>query len=146
MMGGQLLLVVMIAAVTTSLEWHQGDFNGQLKWAFNCDFDGEDDGGGGGSSDDEADNTVDQTDEEIRIIGVKRSERHDCGWLCWADVECCYFSHSQGTCRLMTLDTKSQQHQLPRHLPVPYLAESDTICGYIPSRITSSLSSQHSLD
>lgn len=135
-----LLLLVATAFAVDALQWHQGDFNGQLKWATNCDFD--DDGGGG----DLDNNSIDQSSDESplprpRIIRLEEDVgREQCGWLCWANVECSYFTHSDNVCRLMTT-TDDSGRETDVHQPmmaVPYLAESDTVCGYVPSRSTGS--------
>ncbi|KAK4026734.1 hypothetical protein OUZ56_015760 [Daphnia magna] len=131
-------IVFYLSTSVAALNWEDGEFGGQVKWSFNCDFYDED----GPVRDRYEDNElVDDDKGLIRIIGERKSNREDCGWLCWADVECHYYSHSQNLCRTMSLKKKVLVSALAHgetfihHVTVPYLADSETICGYIPSRI-----------
>jgi hypothetical protein len=141
-------MIVFYLSMTliSAINWEDGEFNGQVKWSSNCDFYDEDGGGGGGGG--YGDNEIIDDDRDlIRLIGEQQSNRQDCGWLCWADTQCHYYSHSQNVCRTMSLKKKVltpggvSQHQRERsatfihHVTMPYLADSETICGYIPSRI-----------
>lgn len=127
--------VLILASAVVALRWEDDDYGGQVKWAFNCDFDsGEED-----NQDEESnDINIDGGEDMVRLIGQHPSSRDDCGWLCWADVRCHYFSHSQSICRIMTTTKKrlikSLSEDQQQAVIVPFLADSDTICGYIPSR------------
>lgn len=137
-----LTVSVLLSLVTTSavvaINWEDDEFGGQVKWAFNCDFDsGDEDNqvfGGGEDNNNDISNIV-------QMIGQQpSSSREDCGWLCWADVRCHYFSHSQSICRTMTTKKrliKSNDQEQQTAVIVPFLADSDTVCGYVPSRVGS---------
>ncbi|KAI9563607.1 hypothetical protein GHT06_011071 [Daphnia sinensis] len=134
------IVFYLSTSVAAALNWEDGEFGGQVKWSFNCDFYDED--GPAGSRRYEDNELADNDNDLIRIIGEHKSNREDCGWLCWADVECHYYSHSQNVCRTMSLTKKvlvqpavAHGRAFIHHVTVPYLADSETICGYIPSRI-----------
>jgi hypothetical protein len=117
---------------SSAFNWEDGEYGGQVKWSFNCDF----------YDQDVDNNEIDVNDaakDLIRVIGEHKSNRQDCGWLCWADVQCHYYSHSQDSCRIMSLKKPTARQRsannLIHHVTMPYLADSETICGYIPSRL-----------
>lgn len=90
-----------IAVTTTTslgLNWQSGT-NGQVQWAYNCDFWGSD----------------------IQTVGTSGS---DCGQQCINNNNCNYFSWSWGTCYL-------KQGSNVKAIP-----NSNSICGYVPSRGT----------
>lgn len=125
---------------TSALQWQDGGFNGQVKWAFNCEFDT--------TADDDDRNEVDG--DVMPTVGRYQSSRDDCAWLCWADSQCQFFTHSQDTCRTLSFRdgnvASKRNHQ--RRVRVPFLADGDTSCGYIPSRTTTSsnMSSTEEID
>lgn len=126
-----LYLSTSVIVSSSAFNWEDGEYGGQVKWSFNCDF----------YDQDVDNNEIDVNDaakDLIRVIGEHKSNRQDCGWLCWADVQCHYYSHSQDSCRIMSLKKPTRQrsaNNLIHHVTMPYLADSETICGYIPSRL-----------
>lgn len=147
-------LAMFILAGSTALQWLDGEFEGQVKWANNCVFDINSDVVDVVSDftlksdrnrivDDEnsiENNQIDynNNNNRLQLIGQQSSGRSDCGWLCWADVRCVYFSHSDGLCRTLSFKRMSNQKEDRSVRHVPFLADDDTICGYIPSRLTTS--------
>ena len=133
-------LSTSVIVSSSAFNWEDGEYGGQVKWSFNCDF----------YDQDVDNNEIDVNDKDlIRVIGEHKSNRQDCGWLCWADVQCHYYSHSQDNCRIMSLKkqivtgvasvaagyARQRSANLIHHVTMPYLADSETICGYIPSRL-----------
>ncbi len=83
-----MIVFYLSMTVILAINWEDGEFNGQVKWSSNCDFydeDGADGGGGGGGYGDNE--IIDDDKDLIRIIGEHQSNREDCGWLCWADIQ-----------------------------------------------------------
>lgn len=126
-LAGSILL--LSSTFISTLDWQDDQFGGQLKWSSNCDFDGN-------FGDYSYENKVD--DNPVRLIGQQASQQLDCGWLCWADVRCHYFSHSGGMCRTMS-PARARIISNPSTMAIPYLADGDTICGFVPARVRAAM-------
>ena len=126
------LIVFCFSSLTIAAwNWIEEDFGGYVRWSFNCDFYGDVYWNN---------QVVDGNQNIVKLIEELEANREDCGWLCWANFNCYYYSHSQNVCRTMSLKKEllfstNNENAGRSYITTPYLADGDTICGYIPSRI-----------
>jgi len=67
-----LVVMLLVISATNAFDWQSGN-NGQVRWAFNCDFSGND-------------------------IRSQSSSGADCGGLCVSNQQCTHFTHWNGVC------------------------------------------------